>query len=215
MPHSVVEHEPASGSLDGRRRQPNLVCVPPGAAARFQHEPVSAPMAQIRRVRNPHVRSERRHGPMNQRPVSIDSPRQKGGVFVVRRHDDAVALEAPEVFGQSQRHSGATARIRRVSDDVLLQFRHEGDARIFDAPDFFGIIPSGWASTSVRCQFASRRRHSASAQRKDATIRVDLRRGKAAESFHLQQCRARIEHTVDGIGPVFASQDRVGRMPKK
>ena len=75
---------------------------------------------------------------MNQRPASVDSPRQKRRVFVIRRHDYAVALEGAEVFGQSQRHSGAAARIGGVGDHVLLQFGHERDARIFDAPDFFG-----------------------------------------------------------------------------
>src|SRR5579863_8041648 len=77
---------------------------------------------------------------MNQRPVSIDSPRQQRGIFIVGRHNYAVALETSEVFGQSQRHSGAATRIGSVSDGVLLQFGYESDARILDAPDFLRIL---------------------------------------------------------------------------
>ena len=140
VPDSVVEHEPSPRSLDRRRRQPNFVGVPPGALARFQHEPVPPPVAQVGRIGNPDVCSEVRHGPMNQGPESIDSPGQKRCIFIVRRHDDAVALEAVKVFGERQRNSRATARIGGVSDCILLQFGHESDARILDAPDFLGIL---------------------------------------------------------------------------
>ena len=83
---------------------------------------------------------EWRHGTMNQRPIAVDSPRQQRRVLVVRRHDDAVALEASKVFGQSQRHARTATRIRGISHNVLLQFGHECDSRIFDAPDLFGIF---------------------------------------------------------------------------
>ena len=73
------------------------------------------------------------------------------------RHDDTVALETSEVFGQSQRHSGAAARIRSVGDHVLLQLGHESDARILDAPDFLRILARIWASRSVRDQSATHR----------------------------------------------------------
>src|SRR5208282_4450668 len=73
-------------------------------------------------------------------PVSIDSPRQKRCIFVVRWHDDTVALETSEVFGQGQGNSGAAARIGCVSDHVLMQFGHESDARIFYTPDLLGIL---------------------------------------------------------------------------
>ena len=86
------------------------------------------------------MRPERRHGTMNQSPASVDSARQKSGVFVVRRHDYAKSFEGPEIFGQSQGYSGTAARIGSVGDHVLLQFGDEGDARIFDAPDLLGIF---------------------------------------------------------------------------
>src|SRR5450755_3798098 len=121
MPDSVVEHEPTSRGLYGWRRKANLVGIPPGAAPRFQHEPVPAPMPEIGRVGNPHVRSERRHGAVNERPVSVDSAGQKGAIFVVRWHDDAVALESSKVFGQGQRYSRTAARIGGVGDNILLR----------------------------------------------------------------------------------------------
>ena len=40
----MVEHEPPSGSRGGRRRQTNLVRVPPGTATCFQHKPVPPPI---------------------------------------------------------------------------------------------------------------------------------------------------------------------------
>src|SRR5438067_1048982 len=58
VPYSVVKHEPSSGCFNGRRRQTNLVGIPPSAAPRFQYEPVPAPMAQGRRIGDPHVRAE-------------------------------------------------------------------------------------------------------------------------------------------------------------
>ena len=152
---------------------------------------------------------------MNQRPVSVDSSGQKRRVFVVRRHDYAVALEASKVFGQGQRHSGATARIGSVGDHVLLQFGHESDARILNAPDFLGKL----LRAGHQCRFA-----------------IDLppidavsgargaKMGQAAPIFDAakqqgrsirQQRRARIEHAINGIWPILTGQNRVGRMPKK
>src|SRR5882757_7908473 len=90
------------------------------------------------------MRSKRRHGTMNQRPASVDSPRQERGVFIVRRHNYAVAFESAEVFGQSQRHAGTAARIRGIGDDILLQFGDECDTRILDAPDLFRKIIRAW-----------------------------------------------------------------------
>src|SRR5580704_6118765 len=97
-------------------------------------------MLQIWRVGNPHMRPEGCHWPMNQRPVSMNSSRQKCGVFVVRRHDDTVALKAAEVLGQRQRHSRAATRIRSVRHHVLLELGNERDTWILDTPDLLWII---------------------------------------------------------------------------
>jgi hypothetical protein len=39
---------------------------------------------------------------MNERPITVDAPGQKRGIFIIGRHDDAVALESAEVIGQGQ-----------------------------------------------------------------------------------------------------------------
>src|SRR5947209_2469888 len=96
VPHSVVKHQPSSRCLNRWRRQPYLVRVPPCPTASLQHELVIAPVTQIGGVRDPHVSPEGRHGPMNKRPESINSARQESGVFVFRRHDDAISLERSE-----------------------------------------------------------------------------------------------------------------------
>src|SRR5581483_8840209 len=86
------------------------------------------------------MRTEWGHGPVNQCPVTVNSPRQERRVFVIGRHDDPIPLEAAKVFGDSQGDSRAATRVRRVSDYILLQFRYKRDAGILDAPDFFWIV---------------------------------------------------------------------------
>ena len=107
---------------------------------------------------------------------------KKRGVFVVRRHDDAVSLETSEVFGQSQRHSGTTARIRGVGDDVLLQFGHESDARDLQCPRFLRDNSSGSGIKVGSLSICHPSTPFRERPRKDATSRADLRRGTAAES---------------------------------
>jgi hypothetical protein len=62
VPHAVIEHQPAALGLDQRRREADLVRVPPGALARLEHELVGAPVAQVGRVRDPDVRAGVGHG---------------------------------------------------------------------------------------------------------------------------------------------------------
>ena len=154
-------------------------------------------------------------GPMNQRPVSADSPRQKRGIFVVRWHDDAVALEVAKIFGQSQRHSGAAARIGGVSDYILLQLGHESDARIFNTPDFLRIL----------LRVGHQRRFTIDLPSIDAILRArGAQMRQAAPVFNAaqeqsgsirQQGCAGIEHAVDGVGPILARQDGIARVAQK
>src|SRR6266567_6027996 len=149
---------------------------------------------------------------MNQRPASVDSPRQKRGVFVVRRHNYAITLEGTEVFGQSQGHAGTAARIGRVSDDVLLKFRHERDARIFDAPDLLRMI----LRVGHQCRLVvdlpsidAVARARGAKMRQAATILDSAQQQGGAVREH--RC-AGIKHTVNGIRPVLAREDWVGTM---
>ena len=156
-----------------------------------------------------------RHRTMNQRPVSIDSPRQKRRIFVVRGHDDTVAFEAAKVLGQCQRYTRATARIRGVGDHVLLQLGHEGDARILDAPDFFGIL----LRAGHQCRFTINLPSIDTVPRpRGAEMRQAtpvFNPAQEQSSAIRQQGCAGIEHAVDGVRPILARQDRVARVTQK
>jgi hypothetical protein len=82
------------------------------------------------------MRSQRGHGPENQRPESVDSSWQEGGILVVRRHDDAKSPVGMEILRERQRqgYTRSAPGVGGVRNGVLLEFRHEGDTRIFDAP---------------------------------------------------------------------------------
>ena len=43
-------------------------------------------------------------------PKCVNSPRQKCCIFVVRRHDYAVSLKTPEIFGQSEDYLASQSR---------------------------------------------------------------------------------------------------------
>ena len=128
--------------------------------------------------------AKRRHRPVNQRPAATDSPRQQGSIFIFRRHDHAISLKAPEVFGQCERNARTASREGGICDRILLQLRNIGDARIFDTPDLFGILCGDSPSMLVRDRYAIHRFHSQNAQRKDATDLAGLQRGKAARCLH-------------------------------
>src|SRR5271165_1862814 len=137
---AVIEHQPTSRRFDGGRGHANLVRVPPRTAAGFQHELVIAPMPQVRRVRDPAVSCQWRHGTVDQGPKSVDFSWQQGSVLVIWRHDDAKPLEGTKIFGEGQGHARAAAGIGSVGYGVLLKFGYESDAWIFDAPELFRIL---------------------------------------------------------------------------
>ena len=146
---------------------------------------------------------------MNQSPSSVDSPGQESCVFVVWRHDDAKSFEGAEILGERKRHARAAARIGCVRHGVLLEFRHVGDARIFDAPQFLGV-PFG---------VGQKRRLAIDLPPIDAVCRA--RRAQVREAaaiFHAakqksgavgQQCGAWVKDTVHRIGPMLCGQDRI------
>ena len=140
LPHSVVDRQPAFWRFDRRRAQANLVRIPPSSASRFQDGLMTSPMPQIWRIGYPHMSAKRCHWPVNQRPTTTNPPGQQRRIFILRRHDYAVALEASEVPGERQGDSRTAARKGSVGHRVLIEFRDIGNARIFDAPDFFRIV---------------------------------------------------------------------------
>ena len=125
----------------GGEVKPDLVCVPPCAPAGLQHNLVTAPMSQVGRVRDPHMRAERRHRPMDKRPAPFNSVREKGRIFVIRRCMITPYLsKVRKSLVRASETPGPPRGIRRVSDGVLLQLRHVGQPRILDAPQLFGVF---------------------------------------------------------------------------
>ena len=145
-PHPVINHQPAALRLDRRVTQTDLVGVPPGAAPRFEHELVRAPVLEVVGIRDPHVRAHKAYRAVDERPLPVDAPWQQGRILILRGHDDAQALECPEVPGQCHGHARTAARVRGVQDGILLQLGHIGDAGVFHAPDLFRKVR--W----VRCE---------------------------------------------------------------
>ncbi len=68
---------------------------------------------------------------------SADPARQQGGVLILRRHDDAEALEVAEILGERQGDAGTVVRVGGVDDGVLAEFGDVGDAGVLDAPQLF------------------------------------------------------------------------------
>src|ERR1700733_752776 len=136
MSDTVVENKPALRGFDRWRAEAYLVGVPPSTASCFQHYLMTAPMPQIWRIGDPHVSTQRCHRAVNERPATADLPRQKRGILIFWRHDDAISLEASEIPGKRERHPWTAASEGRVGNRILLHFRDVGDTRIFDTPDF-------------------------------------------------------------------------------
>src|SRR5258706_1520889 len=137
LAHAVIDHEPALGRFDRRRREAYFIGVPPRAAPRFQYQLVIAPVDEVKRVGYPHVGARSADRAVDQNPVAVDATGKQRRVFIFRRHDYAAALEVVGLFRESQRHAGAVARVGGIDDGVLVDFGQIGDARVFDAPDLF------------------------------------------------------------------------------
>ena len=161
------------------------------------------------------MRTEGRNGAVNHGPVPIDSSRQKGGVLVLGRHDDAEPFEGLEVACEGQGHSGTAAREGGVGYGELLQLRDPGDARILDAPELFR-------------EFAGQRGHGGLRVDPPAVDAVGGARGaemrEAAPVFYAteeqgvavrEQRDAGVKDAVDWIGPVLAAEDGIAGMAGK
>ncbi len=174
-------------------------------------------LPQLRRSgeREPDVRALFGHRAVKEREVSVDAPGQECSILVVGLHDESVPLEAFEVVGEREGHAGPTLAERRVGDGVLAQLVHEGDARILDAPQLFGIVL--WIGTERRLSVDNPavdpvRRASRTKVRQAAPIfDATQKQGRAVA----QAARARVENAMDWIRPVGRRQDGVLIVPVK
>src|SRR6266536_2840493 len=111
MSYSVVNHEPAARSFNWRITQANLVGIPPGTAACFEHHFVCAPMSEVRGIRDPHMCTKTSNRPVDERPLSLDAARQECGILILRGHYHTETFKAVEVPRQCHGNSGAPTRV--------------------------------------------------------------------------------------------------------
>jgi len=155
------------------------------------------------------VGTEWGHGPVNQRPESVDSSGQESGILVVRRHDDAESFVGTKILGQSQGDTGAAAGIGGVDDRVLLKLWNEGNARIFDAPDFFRMefreSGHGWFGIDHPIVDSIH-----GARRTEVRVAAAVFHATQEKSGPIGQKRgARVEDAVNGIRPILCGQDGI------
>ncbi len=152
---------------------------------------------------------------MHQRPEPSDPARQQGGVLIFRRHDDAVALEGLEIFCHGQRHAGPPSGKGSISDRILLQLRHVSDARIFYAPEFFGVFARIGRQRRLRINAPAidSIRGSGRAKVRQATPIFDATQQQRVSV--VQTNDTGVEDAVDRIGPVLAAENRVGGMAEE
>src|ERR1035437_8189860 len=152
---------------------------------------------------------------MDECPEPSDFVWEEGRIFVIGRQDHAESLEAVEVFREGQRDSRTAPGIGGVSNCVLLQIRHVGQARILDAPQLFGVfirfrhqrgrrinLPSVYAIGRTGCT-----------KMRETSSVFDTAK-QQGRSILEQRC-ACIENAVDRVWPVSARQDRVRGMAMK
>jgi len=209
--NAVVKDQPAGSRLDGRSGQADLPGVPPCPAARRQQDPVTAPVTQVGGKRDPDMcRTRSGHGPMNDGPVTSETPREQSGVLVLRRQDQAVVVEVLEVAGKRQRDTGAAFGKRRVDHAVAIQLRDPGDPGILDSPQLlrplFPVGQQGGPRVDSPVRDAIRRTGGAEVRQTPAVLGPYQQEDLAGID---ETDRTRIEDGVDRIGPVLGLQNRV------
>lgn len=168
-----------------------------------------SPMPQIRGVGDPHVSARRSHRPVDHGPVAVDFVGQEGGILVFGRHDDTESLEALEVFGQGQRNTGTSTGEGGICHCILLEFGNVCDARVFDTPDFFGVV----------VRVGQKRRLGVNPPAVHSILRAcRAKMGQTSSVLHTakqERIASRqthcgcIEDAVNRIGPILAGQDGV------
>ena len=180
---AVVHDEPAVGGLERRRPEADLAGVPPGAVARLEQELVVAPVAQVGRVREPHVRAAaQRRGPVDHRPAAVEPAREQRRVLVLGRHHRAEPADAPEVARHRQRDERSAAAVGGVGDRPFLALREPGQPRILAAPGLLGVAVDVGAQERLGIEAPVRDAVARCARRGAGRSRAGPRRGPAGSS---------------------------------
>ena len=140
----MVEDQPSVLGLQRRRAQADLARVPPGAVARLEQHGVVAPVAQVGRIRHPHVRAAaQRCGPVDHRPPPVESTREQRGVLVLRRHHRTRPARRSGSRWSSPGRPSARAGCRPYRRSPTARRSQPRQARVLAAPDLFGVVAIG------------------------------------------------------------------------
>ena len=156
------------------------------------------------------------HWAMDERPAAADPPRQQRSIFVLRCHDYAESLEAPEILRQRQRDSGTSPRKGRVCHSILREFRDIGNARILNAPNLFRVLfwtrQQSWPGVDAPIVDAIGRTRRAQMRQSAFVFNAAQEQGISI----LQLYGPCVQNAVDGIGPVLPAEKRIaGRTHKQ
>ena len=141
VPDAVVEHEPAARRLDQRRREADLVRVPPRALARLEDELVASPVAKIgRRATSRRARPESCIG----RWMSAKLPSMRRGSSAASLSSGCMTSPHRSNVRKSSVSASATPGpplLKAVYAIAYLpELLDERDSRVLDPPQLLGVV---------------------------------------------------------------------------
>src|SRR5258706_15882934 len=77
---------------------------------------------------------------MDQGPIPINPVRQDAGILILGLHEKSITLKMDKILCESHGHAGSFARVCSIDDGITLQFRHIGNAWIFNSPKLFRMV---------------------------------------------------------------------------
>ena len=162
---------------------------------------VVAPVAQVGRVRDPHVRAAaHRRRPMDHRPAAVDPAGEEGRVLVLGRHHRAELADLREVVGHRQRDERAAPAVGGVGDGPVVALRRARSGAGPRSPR----SPLDALGFGLRSAGSGSKRQSVTPSLLRATCRWEMprrsstRRSRSVSSA--DQRRARVEDRVGAVG---------------
>jgi hypothetical protein len=146
---------------------------------------------------------------VHEREHAVDAPRQQRRILVVRPHHQPAPFEADEIVGQRERNPGTAFAERGIGDRILAELRDEGDARVFQTPQFLGVIDGIGRKRRYRVDHPAR---GAIRGARRAEMRVSATVFDPAEQQRRsirEQRRAGVEDRVYGVWPVRGRQNGI------
>ncbi len=118
------------------------MAIPVGGAG-HNKDAVVAPVFEVGRKANPHMRLAPDNGSVNQGESAFESSREKAGVLVLGRQQRPKPGKGLEILCNGKRDHGAAFAKRGIGDRILLLLLQPDNARVFDSPSFLPRIVVG------------------------------------------------------------------------